>query len=128
MEKQQIELRKLRTTDIFPMSKIISKIGFKEIKNAFNTPEIAKLVKNGKSKDDVVAQVGAIITLDIASIILENLNKVEDDIYSLLAGLSGMTEQDISTQEPYLTAQMIVDLVNKKEFMDFFKVVLKLFK
>lgn len=128
MEKQQIELRKLRTTDIFPMSKIISKIGFKEIKNAFNTPEIAKLVKNGKSKDDVVAQVGAIITLDIASIILENLNKVEDDIYSLLAGLSGMTEEEISTQEPYLTAQMIVDLVNKKEFMDFFKVVLKLFK
>ncbi|MCI7428529.1 MAG: hypothetical protein MSS83_05430 [Methanobrevibacter sp.] len=128
MAKQHIELRKLQTSDIFPMSKIISKIGIKQIKNCFNTPEITKMIKNTDSKEDIVSQVGAMITLDIAGIILENLDKVDKDVYKFLSGLSGLSEEQISTQEPSVTAEMIIDLVKQKEFMNFFKVVSKLFK
>lgn len=37
MSEKNFELRKLRTKDLFPMMKILSKIGIGEFKNALNS-------------------------------------------------------------------------------------------
>lgn len=130
------ELRKLCSRDIFPMSKIISKIGIKEITKNFDFDNIRELVeklieekgnKEEMSEADVVA-VGIPIVLDVADVIFENLSACEEHIYHLLSNLSGMTKKDIAELPMDVFASMIIDVIKKEEFKDFTKAVSGLLK
>ena len=116
-------MRKLCSKDIFPMSKIISKIGFSELKTCFESDSVQKMVK----KKDVEAA-GMAVMIDIAGIIIGNLSKCETEIYSFLADLTGLKVVDIQEASLAEFAEMIIDLVKKDEFKDFIGVVSKLFK
>lgn len=124
------ELRNLTADDVFPMFQIISAIGIKEFKSCFDSDEIKKAVaeaaKNGEQAD--VGAVGMNVALDIASIIIANVPKCKDAIYLFLAQLSGMTKKDIAGLPMMTFVEMIVDVIKKPEFKDFFQVVSKLFK
>lgn len=126
------ELRRLTADDVFPMFQIISKIGIKEFKKCFESPEVMEIVKNaakgGKSKDDVQTSAGVAIALDIAGIIVSNLANCKNDIYQFLAQLSGMSTKDIAALPMATFFEMIIDVIKKEEFKDFFQVVAKLFK
>lgn len=116
-------MRKLCSKDIFPMSKIISKIGFSELKTCFESDSVQKMVK----KKDVEAA-GLAVVIDIAGIIVANLPKCETEIYSFLADLTGLTVDQLQNASIAEFAEMIVELVSKEEFKDFISVVSKLFK
>lgn len=124
------ELRNLTADDVFPMFQIISAIGIKEFKSCFDSEEVRKAVaeaaKNGEQAD--VGAVGMNVALDIASIIIANVPKCKDAIYLFLAQLSGMTKKDIAGLPMATFMEMIVDVIKKPEFKDFFQVVSKLFK
>lgn len=124
------ELRSLTADDIFPMFQIISKIGIKEFKSCFETPEvkdaISKVAAGGDNKD--INAVGVTVALDMASILVANLPKAKDDIYQLLAQLSGKHKKEIASLPMATFMQIIVDVVRKEEFADFFQVVSTLFK
>ena len=117
MEAKHYELRRLSSKDIFPMAKIISKIGVKEFSAAFNGVDVTA---------GNVAAVGFTVFMDIAGIIFENLNSCEKEIYSFLSDLSGVGVKDLQELSIADFAQMVIDLVQKEEFKDFFKVVSKL--
>lgn len=117
MEAKHYELRRLSSKDIFPMAKIISKIGVKEFSSAFNGVDVT----GGN-----VSAVGFTVFIDIAGIIFENLGSCEKEIYSFLSDLSGVGVKDLQDLSMADFAQMIIDLVQKEEFRDFFKVVSKL--
>ena len=125
------ELRSLTADDIFPMFQIISKIGIKEFKSCFESAEvkeaIGKITAGGEENKDLNA-VGLTVALDMASILVANLPKAKDDIYQLLSQLSGKHKKDIASLPMATFMQMIVDVVRKEEFADFFQVVSKLFK
>lgn len=126
---EQIEMRKLEAKDVFPFSKILSKIGVNELKNCFNSQQIKKIIKNGyTTEDDLLIEVGATIVFDLVGVILSNLDKVEIDLYKLFASLTGKTEKEISKLEPAEFTDLIIRLFEKEEFVDFFKVVSRLFK
>lgn len=127
MEKQ-FELRQLNSTDIFPFSKILSKLGIRDIKSCFNTPEVRNKIAEGNKTNDMAMEVGAEIVFDIVGLMMENLYKIEDDLYKFLAGVSNLTENELRELSPADFTEIIIVLVQKKEFMDFFKVVSKLFK
>jgi hypothetical protein len=126
------ELRELTADDMFPMFQIISKIGIREFKSCFESENVKKLVaemSSGKSsKDDLKATVGVTVALDLASVVLSNISRCKDDIYQLLAQLSGMTTKEIGKLSMPVFMEMIVDVVKKKEFTDFFQAAVKLFK
>lgn len=125
---EQIEMRKLEARDVFPFSKIISKIGFNELKNCFKTSQIKEIIENeNKTQDELLLEVGTTIVFDLVGIILSNLDKVETDLYKLFASLTGKSEEDISKLEPAEFADLIIRLFQKEEFADFFKVVSGLF-
>ena len=124
-EKQTFELRTLCSKDIFPMFKIISKIGIDEFKKCFETPEIIRMISEGAKGKEM--QIGISVALEIASIIVTNLPKAEEDIYAFLSSVSGMKVKEIQNMEMGTFLEMIVALVRKEEFKDFFKVVSKLF-
>lgn len=126
------ELRGLTADDMFPMFQIISKIGVKEFKKCFESPEVMQIVKDAassdKSKDDAIASVGLTVVLDIAGIVMSNLSNCKNDIYLLLSQLSGMDAKEIAKLPMSTFMEMVIDVIKKDEFKDFFQAVSKLFK
>lgn len=124
------ELRRLTAEDVFPMFQIISKIGIKEFKSCFESPEVMQMIKGAASgdKDDVTTSVGMAVAFDLAGIIVTNLASCKNDIYQFLAQLSGMTTKDIAGLPMMTFFEMIIDVFKKDEFKDFFQVVAKLLK
>ena len=129
-EEKPYTFRKLETQDIFPMFKLLNKIGFKDLKDNEGLKKTLFLFMGGtatKGKVDVNA-LGIDIFFEAASVIAEAIPKAETEIYSLLASVACVEIDDIKKQPPAVTLEMILDFVKKEEFKDFFKVVLKLFK
>ena len=114
------ELRKLEAKDIAPMASIINKIGWKDIKTCFQPIE-------GKDMTDLNA-LGMTVAFDIVGIVLANYEKCQQDVFSFLSSLSGMKPKQIESLSPADFAEMVIDVVQKEEFKDFFLVVSKLFK
>lgn len=127
MTTEGIALRKLEAKDIAPMASILSKIGMKEIKNCFN-PDDIQLLASGKNAEDAAAAVGFTVIFDIAGVIFGNYEKCQDDIFRFIAGLSGKSKEEIAKLPLDTFFELIIEIVQKEEFKDFFKVVSKLFK
>lgn len=130
------ELRTLCAEDVFPMFKIISKIGIKEFKSCFESEDVKEAIKSATNKsetDDGETQadlevIGLGVALEIASVIMANIPQAKEDIYLFLAQVSGMSKDDIRNLPISTFTEMIIDVVKKEEFKDFFGVVSKLFK
>lgn len=135
------ELRELRACDIFPMTVILNKIGFSELKKLLTpermqemvkmfkgTDETAEAEEGGKDEIDTTTVLGMNLIFEISGILLENLPKIEKDLYKFLGDLSGQTPKDIADLPISDFAEMIVAVIKKEEFKDFFKAVSKLFK
>ena len=137
MDETTFELRELKSSDIFPMFKIMGKIGFKDFKDKL-TPENTKKImsvfnkekdeKEEQTQDDLLAFVGINLVADILEVIIANLPSCEQDIYNLLGGLSGLKPKQVADLPMVTFTEMIVAVIQKEEFKDFFKVVSKLFK
>lgn len=135
METEKIYTLKTIDTDcLFPMLGIVSKIGIKELKSCFDSDSVKGYIKDFKGKvddesnKDKVAEIGINVALDIAGIIISNLPKCKDDIYTFLSELSGMTCEQIGKLPLSTFAEMVIDVIKKPEFSDFFTVVMKSFK
>ena len=139
--ENNFELRELKSKDIFPMVKILRKIGFKELKDKLNVDNIKNIMQvfieqeipEGQEEEqtnkgeDMASYVGFNIVAEILDVILSNLEYCEQDIYKFLAGLTDMKEKDIAELPMVTFAELIVAVIQKEEFKDFFKVVSKLF-
>lgn len=123
MSEKQYEFRELTSKDIFPMFKLLNKIGFKQFKECFNSDEVKKAIG---TKEGVEA-VGIAVVFDIAGIIVQNIPSCEDEIYKLLENVSNMKQKEIEKMPMAEFFEMIVDFIQKPEFKDFFKVVSRLF-
>ena len=113
------ELRPLNATDIFPMSTILSKIGIGEFKKCFESDDVKKLVRT-QGKNGNESAVGLAVLLDIGSVILGNLHRCETDIYNFLARVANVTVEEIKDLSMSEFAEMIIEIVQKPEFGDFF--------
>ena len=125
-------LRTLTADDMFPMFNIVSKIGIKDIKNCFSPATTRAMLDslNGDDgdRDEKINAVGVMIGMDVLSVIMERLPACRDDLYQLLSQLSGMSKKEIGALPPATFAEMIIDVVRKEEFKDFFGAVSKLIK
>lgn len=130
MSENKFELRELKSQDIFPMMKILGNIGMDELKDIVSEENIKSLITtiNAENKnEDVAVVLGFNLVLEIAGVVMNNLPKCEKDIYKFLGGLSGMTEKQIADLPMVTFAEMIMAVIDKDEFKDFFKVVSRLF-
>ena len=117
--------RKLNSTDMFLMFKVIKKIGIKEFADCFSNNDVQKLM-SGKDKN--VTAIGISVMLDLVDVVVGNLSKCESEIYELLSQTSNLTVDQIKELDIITFTVMVLDFVKKEEFKDFIKVVSESFK
>lgn len=132
MENKTYTLRKLKADDMFLMFGILSKIGFRELGDCFGSADAKEAMKKafegGEGQEQQLETVGVAVAFDMADVVLRNLPKCKAEIYALLSALSGMTAAEIAALDMGTFTGMIVDVLRKDEFPDFFTAVKRLFK
>lgn len=127
----EFELRKLKADDLFPMFTILSKIGFSDLKEILTPEKVKELTsafnQEEGSDDDLSTFLGFNIIFTVVEIIMKNLPSCKKEIYSLLSSLSGLTVTAIADLDMVTFTEMVIAVVRKEEFKDFFKAVAKLF-
>ena len=115
-------MRKIVTSDIFTMVRIIRKIGLDDIKSyvgAFSGMKIDN-VKNVREK-------GAEILIDIICSALEKLPEIEADLCGFVAGICEKETKEIEALPPAEFVDIIYEIAHKEEFTDFFTAVSRFF-
>ena len=129
--------RKLGAEDVFLMVSIISKIGIKEFKTLLEGGDfkniLSKFTEEAREKADEtdeasVTALGASIFLELATTVICNLRKAENEIFQMLSNTSNLSVKEVRKLGLADFTEMIVDFFKKDEFKDFIKVVSKLFK
>lgn len=123
-----IELRNLEAPEIFIALSIAGKIGINEFAGILQNPEFIKFVNAIMAKQDDkdgVNIVGVSLAFEIANIILNNIHKIENDVYRFLANLTGKKPQEIQKLDAVVLFDLILRVVTLPQFKDFLKVVSK---
>ena len=125
-----MELRKLQASDIFSMVRIINGIGFKTIKDSINIDEINELRKGmtDENADAVTSQVGVSVVMSILGTVVENLPKVENDVYDFCGSVAGMKSKDVAKMEMGDFMDLLIDIFTMDGFKDFFSRASKLIR
>ena len=125
-----MELRKLQSSDLFRMVRIINGIGFKTIKDSINVDEINKLRKGmtEENTDEITSQVGVSVVMSILGVVIENLPKVENDVYEFCGSVAGMKPKDVSKMEMGEFMDLLVAIFKMDGFKDFFSRASKLIR
>lgn len=130
-QAKAFELRALTADDVFPMFQIISKIGVKDFKSCFSSPEVQKAITgmaSGEGEQADLTSIGMSVAIDLAGLIISRLPDCKNDIYLLLSQLSGMSKDEIGALPMGTFVEMVIAVIQKDEFKDFFTAVSKLFK
>lgn len=132
-ERKPYKLRELCAKDVFPMVKIIRKIGLKDIGKAFDPEEIRAITENvsedeNATVDSIAETVGVSVVLKIIDVVMENLESAEQEIFVFLGGLSGMDADAVGNLPMDVFFEMLVDTFKSKEFVGFMKVVSRFLK
>ena len=130
-----MELRKLKSDDLFPMFEILSKIGFQDLKQVMDVDKIESFMDAVSNSDkvkegnvDPVKVMGVSVIADVLQIVMKNLPSCRKEIYTFLSNVSGMKTKEIGELPPGDLVRMITQVIRMDEFMDFFSAVSELFK
>ena len=118
MDNTSYELRPLIASDMGAICKIITSIGVRQFKDCFKPEDI---------KDKEPQEIGFSVAFDIAGIIIANIPRAEDEIQAFLASVTGMKVSEIKKMPFADYGELVVQVVMKEDFKDFFKRVMKLF-
>lgn len=117
-DTKNYELRPLVASDMGAICKIISAIGIRQFKECFKIEDF----KEGNAE-----QVGFGVVFDIAGIIISNIPKAEKEIMAFLSSVTGWKVCVLEAMPIADYGELIIEVVTKDDFKDFFKRVMKLF-
>lgn len=127
-----MELRNLQATDIFLIVKILNKIGYEKIRKEINVDEIMSVreklstTDDEKKKTSLIAEYGVNVVMSVLGILLENLPLIEQDLYNFVGSVAGIKAKDVAKMDINKFLDLLIEIVNKEEFKDFFKRASKL--
>ena len=120
----EYSLRKVNATDVFTVTTIISKIGIREFKSCLKGEDTINLInslvnENKENNDAALSAVGISVVFDIVGVVLANLEKCKDDIFTLLSSLTGINKKDIATLDGEVFMDMLLTAIqdNSKVFI-----------
>ena len=113
----QIQMRSLKTKDIFPMSRILKKIGLKEIMKEAAANAAKPSDGEEITKREVQMRTGA----EIFAAVFENLPQAEEETNALLASLCGMTPEQFAELDFETILSVLDAFKNQKGIANFLK-------
>lgn len=116
------KLRVLKDKDLFLMLKILKKIGIKDFKNAFIQKQSDKQAVDG---ENAVRNIGILTAFDMADMLLDNLENVEEELYTLWSDISGIPVDEMKEMEFGTLPLMILDTFSNARNSSFFRVLSK---
>ena len=122
-------LGKFKSIDVFTMATLLSKIGLGKISETIgvdNLMDIGKKIKGAGKTADANAIVGMQMALQIAEILLGNLDKCEKELFTLLSRISGLSVDEVKDLDAEIFAQLIIEVIQLEQFKDFFKAASRL--
>lgn len=132
-EEKSYVMRDLEGDDAFLMIRILSKIGIDRLKKCMEANSVKASVKimmdketDAAAKDEAMNSIGIALMLEVASAVMERLPDCRDEIYTLLAQVSGQKFEDIAHMKLIPLTRMIKEFFRKPEFSDFFTEVFEL--
>lgn len=122
----EFTLKKFKSTDVITMATMLSKIGLGKVTDVFGKENIMNVISQNEGTSDKTAFTGMTVALQIAEVILGNLDKCQGELYTLLSHASGMTEDEIKELDAEVFFELIIAVVTMEQFKDFLKVASKL--
>ena len=122
MENEALTLRRLRADDLFTMMRTLSKIGVEDLRAALPGKTTIQRVREGNESAETV---GVTVALTIADKLLSRLPDCKNEIYTLLADVSGKTPAEIAALDMGVFAEAVFDLMASEDFRDFFTRLMK---
>ena len=122
MENEALTLRRLRADDLFTMMRIVSKIGVEDLRAALPGKTTIQRVREGNESAETV---GVTVALTIADKLLSRLPDCKNEIYTLLADVSGKTPAEIAALDMGVFAEAVFTLMVSEDFRDFFTRLMK---
>lgn len=132
--EQNYELRALKASDFFLVTRIMSKVGVREFKGIFENEDTKAVIKdmveknNGELHASDFASIGIGASIDVAATVLEHMEDCEKDVYKLLSRLSGLSEAEIADLPMAEFGKMVMSVIKHEGFRDFFTAVMSQFK
>lgn len=120
----EYSFRPLTGDDIFPVCKIISKLGADAIKTCLESPLVQGAIDGEKTNLD---SVGIAVVAQAAVVIMGHMEECRDDLYGFLSSLTGLSKEEISGQTPAKLVRMISAVLRMEGFRDFFTAACELF-
>ena len=127
-----MDLRKLQATDLFIIVKIINTLGIKKIKESIDIDEIKnareKIKEDGSNTNDVYKEIGTKVIMSIIDVVIENLPLIEDDLFKFMGNLANVKPDEIAKMDIGDFMDLLIAIIKKEEFKDFFGRALRLTK
>lgn len=116
-------LEKFKSTDVFTMATLLSKIGLGKIADGLGTDNVLKLISNarGKKGADVATLTGVQLFLQVGEIILTNLDACETEVFKLLSSTTKAPVEELKALDADVFIELIVEVVQMEQFRDFFE-------
>lgn len=153
-EEKTYTLGPLTGREIFPMVSIIGKIGLKQITEyltggAFENVAIRLKTlfssKAGEQQSEAGTEnagqgkpqeepsmmewiAGISVVVDVADIVIEHIPECKKEIIQILSNLSGMTPDKVEALRADIFFEMIIEVIRKEEFRNFYRVATKFTK
>lgn len=124
--ERSYELRRLKDRDLFPILGIVADV-FPDDISAIIKKSVDKWEGKDKTKEQIVEEIGVDAVAKIVQAVMKNMDKVQDDVYSLLSSVSGIPAEEIQDMPFGTTPMMIYDIIISEKNNGFFKVLSKLF-
>ena len=118
MTERPYTLRRLKDKDLWPILDIIGKVFPGDLSSMFG-----QIMTGGKDLEAV----GAEVVMKLVMAVIRNMDKVEEEVYTLLADVSGIPADEIKEMAFGTTPMMIWDMVKNEKNADFFVAVSKSF-
>lgn len=116
-----LQMRKLKGTDIFKVLRLLSKLGVKDLVfDMFGNTDLAK-VKDATDVKLLADGKGANLMAVIFETLTDKLPLIEDDLNQFLGDLTGNDAKEIADLEFGEYMQLIMDFFKKEELKDFFQ-------
>ena len=127
-----MELRKLQATDLFIIVKIINTLGIKKIKESINVDEIKsareKILEDGSNKNAVYKEIGTKVIMSVIDVVIENIPLIEQDLFKFMGNLANVKPEEIAKMDIGDFMDLLIAVIKKEEFKDFFGRALRLTK